>query len=249
MGRRILGLGMGIGLCSWLWIFKFLGRFGPMPFYAGEAALFILWLAIAIEARHFAVRNLNLPPSSLWARIAYTIFFPLLLGCVGSWLPGFAAIVGTSSMLPNLEKGDTVYVDRMSYWFNEPQVGDIVLGTLKSDAESQIVLRRLIAKTGDVVQWTGEDFLVNGRHLALNYPIIRADRDDQLGDSRPTPVPLGQYYGASDNRKDIIYNLIIPLIDREQIDGKVTGILWRSNQRLPEFHATPIGPSERVTPQ
>ncbi len=126
-------------------------------------------------------------------------------------------VVEGVSMLPTLYENDQLINSKISYLFNEPQRGDIVLVETESEGLTQFLVKRIVAlpneriaiKNGVVYiddQLLDEDYLVNVQTEGDVDQIVPEDHYFVMGDNRPA---------SYDSRYDSIGS-----IEAEQIDGK-----------------------------
>ena len=73
-----------------------------------------------------------------------------------------------SSMASNLEDGDNVLVEKLSYRFGDPQRYDIIVFPSPEDP-SVYYIKRIIGLPGETVQISGEDVYINGEKLDDTY--------------------------------------------------------------------------------
>ncbi|MBO4608658.1 MAG: signal peptidase I [Lachnospiraceae bacterium] len=115
---------------------------------------------------------------------------------------GQRSVVDGSSMNDTLYDGESVWVNKFTYRFNEPERFDIVVFPYKY-AENTFFIKRIIGLPGETVQIRENgDILINGEVLEENYgkEVIHADR---LG-TAVEPITLGvdEYFVLGDNRND-----------------------------------------------
>lgn len=154
-----------------------------------------------------------------------------------------AFYIPSGSMIPTLQIGDRVIVEKLSYRFGDPQRGDVVvfhrpgvarpsgpvqsakeflqgLGLLQPDANIDLI-KRIVGLPGETVRLKGGVLFVNGRPLPEPYAV--ADTRDY----GPVTVPDGQYLMLGDNRPnsdDSRFSL--GTVPRDHLVGKAFVILW-----------------------
>ncbi|KAM7256973.1 hypothetical protein ACFE04_012714 [Oxalis oulophora] len=106
--------------------------------------------------------------------------------------------IPSSSMYPTLRVADRVIIEKASYYFRSPVVNDIV--TFRGPKqfgfrEDDVIIKRIVAKSGDYVQVRHGSLYVNG--IARNEDFI-AERPTYT--SNLTYVPEGHVYVLGDNR-------------------------------------------------
>lgn len=89
------------------------------------------------------------------------------------------------SMEPTLENGQTVFIDRFSYSFISPRVGDVIAFLPNGDQNSHYYIKRVVAADGDRVQIRDGILYVNGLISPYNFDKIEeagiADVEITLG--------------------------------------------------------------------
>ncbi|KAG0452502.1 hypothetical protein HPP92_025166 [Vanilla planifolia] len=111
--------------------------------------------------------------------------------------------IASSSMYPSLHVGDRIIAEKVTYYFRNPTVNDIVL--FKASTTSQdcgpkvgaVFIKRVVAKAGDLVEVRNGLLFING--IARNEDFILAKPDYRI---RATRVPLGHVYVLGDNRNN-----------------------------------------------
>lgn len=106
----------------------------------------------------------------------------------------FKVVVPSGSMENTIMTGDRVVTLRASYWFEDPQRGDIVVFPFP-DNENLDYIKRVIGLPGEVIE--GKDGLVyiNGEPLEEDY--VTEPLDNNFG---PYEIPEDSYFMMGDNR-------------------------------------------------
>ncbi|UCH50527.1 MAG: signal peptidase I [Chloroflexota bacterium] len=148
---------------------------------------------------------------------------PILVGLVVFAL--FQAAVGSfkvygSSMLPTIEEGDYIMVSKASYFFGEPQRGDIIVLRSPQNPNSDLI-KRVIAMPGDNVEIKDDTVFVNGAALVEPYTL---EPPHYL--VLPQEIPSGQYFVLGDNRNNSSDSHRGWTVPRENIVGKAWITYW-----------------------
>ncbi len=135
---------------------------------------------------------------------------------------GQRSVVDGSSMNDTLYDKESVWVNKFTYRFSDPERFDIVVFPYKY-AENTFFIKRIIGLPGETVQiLPNGDILINGEVLEENYgkEVIQPDRLGTAGE----PITLGEdeYFVLGDNRNDSMdsrYPNVGP-IKKEEFIGK-----------------------------
>jgi len=129
------------------------------------------------------------------------------------------------SMEPSLSHGDVLILNRFTYLFSSPNVGDIVAFPYPKDP-SDFFIKRVIAVYGDIVDFQGDQFLINGIPLDDPFSVMPVlSRGDM---SFPVTVEEGYLFVLGDNRnvsRDSRCTTVGTLPERDML-GKVFVRFW-----------------------
>jgi signal peptidase I len=142
--------------------------------------------------------------------------------------------IPSGSMLPTLQIGDRIVVDKLSYHFHAVDRGDIVVfrrPPLELANYSDLV-KRVIGLPGDTIASVDGRIMVNGRFLAEpwlpNPPpeTLASPLSAPYSLNHPYRVPAGDYYVMGDNRTDSEDSRYFGPIPRSLIVGKMAFKAW-----------------------
>src|SRR5436305_9159192 len=106
--------------------------------------------------------------------------------------------VDGESMLPNLQNGEYILVNKVDYMIHSPERGDIVvLKAIPAGEPDKDFIKRVIALPGETVAVKNESVYINGKRLIepySHYPFGYT-----FG---PMRVPPGEYFVLGDHRND-----------------------------------------------
>ena len=129
------------------------------------------------------------------------------------------------SMVPTLQDGEYVLVNRLAYRGKLPERGDIIVFVSPQTTELDLI-KRVIGLPGDKVKILGGAVQVNGQVLEEPYiaaaPIYNGEWD----------VPEGKLFVLGDNRNDSSDSHAWGLLPVENVIGKAILIYWP----LPEWN-------------
>jgi len=149
--------------------------------------------------------------------VAFVVVFGVLRPFVvkSFWIP-------SESMVPTLEVGDRIFVNRFVYRFTEPERGDIVVfDSLETDDE---LVKRVVAVPGDRVRVRNGVLRVNGDFLEEPYavPVVFPD-GSEFG---PTRLSEGEVFVMGDNRGNSRDSRFFGPVPLENIEGEAFFMFW-----------------------
>ena len=197
------------------------------------------------------------PHVSQWVELlrlvkSLAVFFAIAFMLRASVVEAFK--IPSSSMVPTLEIGDHILVNKLSYGiripfrsttifnFRMPKRGDVVVFTLPDDPNTledetdTNIIKRIIGLPGDIIE-------VRGTHVYINQEIFSDDEKHArwlLGgkkDFGPVRVPSGAVLLLGDNRdqsKDSRY-WNDPFLSIDRIKGQAFFIYWNSGLEFRRF--------------
>lgn len=133
-------------------------------------------------------------------------------------------VIGTS-MTPTLQDGDNLIVEKVTYYFRDPQRYDIIVFPYPEDP-SRHYIKRIIGLSGETVQIIDGYVYINGELLDEHYGNAVMNNAGIAAE----PITLGEdeYFVLGDNRnnsEDSRY-AAVGNIKRSQIDGRAWLRIW-----------------------
>jgi signal peptidase I len=142
-----------------------------------------------------------------------------------------ARYIPSGSMLPTLQINDRLIVDKLSYRFNSPQRGDIVVFAPTEALERQnfhdAFIKRVIGLPGDRVKVRGGRVYVNDQPLREDY--IGKDEMPQYewpANKDAETVPPDSYLVLGDNRNNSYDSHYWGFVPRDKIIGRAVVRFW-----------------------
>lgn len=149
------------------------------------------------------------------------VAFALVFGVVRPFVVE-AFFIPSESMIPTLEVGDRVFVNKFVYRISEPQRGDIIVFESVEGGEEELI-KRVVALGGDVVSVQNGTLIVNGERLEEPYVNARFPDGSSYG---PTRVPEGEVFAMGDNRANSRDSRFFGPVPNEKIEGEAFVIFW-----------------------
>ena len=125
------------------------------------------------------------------------------------------------SMAPTLRDGDALVIQKVSYWFADPTVGEIVVVSAPDTGES--VVKRVVAVGGDSIGIEDGVLVRNGEPVDEPY----ANHDQMSGYFwGPVEVPAGHVFLLGDNRLESHDSRNYGPVPVDAVEGKYLGRIW-----------------------
>lgn len=137
-----------------------------------------------------------------------------------------ARYIPSGSMEPTLEINDRLVVEKISYHFNPPERGDIVVfwppeGLFPEGQRRDAFIKRVVGLPGDTVEVKDGAVFVNSEPLQEEY--IKAPPEYRWG---PETVPDDSYVVLGDNRNSSYDSHSWGFVPEENIIGKAVVRFW-----------------------
>lgn len=133
-----------------------------------------------------------------------------------------------SSMYPNFVNKEFVLTNVITYRFEKPARGDIVVFKAPLDKEKAYI-KRIIGIPGDNVSLNNNHFWVNNRPIdesAYLQPEVVTSGGTFLREGQSTVVPQDNYFVAGDNRSGSADSRAWGFVDKSLIEGKSMFVYW-----------------------
>jgi signal peptidase I len=127
--------------------------------------------------------------------------------------------VDGSSMEPTLHSGEFVIVNKLSYKFSEPMIGDVIVFHFPRDPEQEYI-KRVIGLPGERVEIRDGDVYVNDRPIEEDY--IAADPAYDI----ISEVPEDSLFVLGDNRNNSSDSHNWGPVPLDFVVGKAVFVYW-----------------------
>lgn len=179
-------------------------------------------------------------PENAWVEGLKTIGLSAILAFGIRTFVAEARYIPSGSMLPTLQINDRLIVDKLSYKFQDPQRGDIVVfsptDVLKKQYKDAFI-KRIIGLPGDKVEVKNSRVYINDEPLQEGY--IAEPPQYNWG---PETVPQGQYLVLGDNRNNSYDSHFWGFVPHDNIIGRAIVRFWPP-ERLGEINHPPLYPA------
>jgi signal peptidase I len=126
--------------------------------------------------------------------------------------------IPTGSMIPTIQIGDHMVVNRIPYYYKDPIRGDIVV----FEEGGIPLVKRIIALPGEEIDIIDHEVYINGKKLDENYlPAGTKTEAFFYSDVKfPFVIPEGEYFVMGDNRGNSQDSRYFGTIKRETISAQ-----------------------------
>ncbi|MDC1390381.1 signal peptidase I, partial [Acidimicrobiales bacterium] len=147
--------------------------------------------------------------------------------------------IPSASMVPTLEEGDRVVVNRLSYQFGEVERGQVVVFKKPQGSSGQNdLIKRIIGLPGETIRFADNQVYVNGLRLEEPYLAEQDSTRPRLtipGCAQATPapdtcvVPEGAIFMMGDNRLGSSDSRVFGPIEIDNVVGRAFLRVWPLN--------------------
>ncbi len=209
------------------------------------AIVYLLFTDCYKTARKSGTNYVLKPYNKWWAYIFLYIIFGLILSSFSqnytrnNLIQAFKIPAG--SMLPTLEIGDHIFVDRGIYKKEPTKRGDIIVFPMPQKPEVDYI-KRVIALEGDTIEIIDKELFINSKkqddsyalHLSTEVIPRNSSPRDNLG---PIKIPEGNVFVMGDNRDNSYDSRFYGFIPTKTVKGKFVQIYWSWDVKKALFSA------------
>lgn len=136
--------------------------------------------------------------------------------------------IPSNSMIPTLDIGDRLVIEKVSYHFNPPTTRDIIVFEppailqLQGYSKDQAFIKRIIGLPGQTIDIKNGVVYIDDRPLEEDYI---AELPDYLWPG-PVKIPQDQYFVMGDNRNNSNDSHIWGFLPKENIIGRAVFRFW-----------------------
>ncbi len=180
----------------------------------------------------------KLTTSPFWLRVWRTqkenLQLIVIALCLALLIRTFVAeprYIPSDSMLPTLEMGDRLVVEKISYRLHPPVTGDIIVFDppqklqVLGYAKDQAFIKRVIGEPGQIVTIAHRQVYLNSEPVQEGY--IAEPPAYKWG---PQQVPEDEFFVMGDNRNDSNDSHVWGFLPRQNIIGRARFRFWPLNR-------------------
>ncbi len=141
-------------------------------------------------------------------------------------------VVSGASMIPTFHDYHYLIIDRVTYGFEEPERGDVIVLDLPQDT-SRALIKRVIGLPGETISLTGNTVTIENAEHPDGFVLTESYLDSQnLGGPTDMKITLGpdQYFVLGDNRKVSADSRSWGVLPRQDIVGRALLRLFPFNE-------------------
>lgn len=131
------------------------------------------------------------------------------------------------SMMPNFQDGEYLLTDKVTYRFNEPKRGDVIVFKAPVGNEEDFI-KRIIGLPGESVSVHDNHVYVDNHLLDESYidPSVPTSAGRFLPEGESVVVPAGQYFVLGDNRPHSSDSRTWGFVTMDRINGRAWLVYW-----------------------
>ncbi len=137
------------------------------------------------------------------------------------------------SMLPNFHNNSLLLTDKLTYKFNEPQRGDVVVFHFPKDPRYDYI-KRIIALPGETIKIENNQIIITSSEqphgFVLNETYLAPDAITQgkkyLPPGQSTTISSGEYFVIGDNREASSDSREWGTIEKKDLVGRAFIVYW-----------------------
>jgi signal peptidase I len=146
--------------------------------------------------------------------------------------------IPSGSMLPTLQIGDRIIVDKLSYHMHTIHRGDIVVFARPplEDQNYADLVKRVVGLPGETISSKDGQVYIDGKRLkepwlppgsqSYTGALPGGDPHPQFNLPGPVKIPPGEYYVMGDNRTDSEDSRFFGPIPKSLIVGRAVAVIW-----------------------
>ena len=136
-----------------------------------------------------------------------------------------------NSMQPNFPDGEYLLTDKVTYRFEQPKRGDVIVFKAPTD-ESEEYIKRIIGLPGDTISLKEGKIFINGKQLDESYlpQSLETFGSSFLKEGEEIKVTDNVFFVLGDNRPFSSDSRTWGFVDKSKITGRAWLIYWPINK-------------------
>lgn len=138
--------------------------------------------------------------------------------------------INGESMESNFHNGEYILTEKVTYDFNKPERGDVIVFKAPPDGHDEYI-KRIIGLPGDKVKVENCKVFVNGNQLNEKYlsAELCTSGGTFLTEGQEISVPTNNYFVLGDNRPHSLDSRYFGFIGKDKFTGKAWIVYWPLN--------------------
>jgi signal peptidase I len=135
--------------------------------------------------------------------------------------------INGESMETNFHNGEYILTEKVTYDFNQPKRGDVIVFKAPPDGHDEYI-KRIIGLPGDIVKVANCKVYVNGRELTEEYltPNLCTNPGTFATEGATITISANNYFVLGDNRPHSLDSRYIGPIGRDKFTGRAWIVYW-----------------------
>jgi signal peptidase I len=158
--------------------------------------------------------------SVVWDWVKAIVIALIIAFLIRQFVFAFFQVSG-ESMDNTLANGERVLVDKVPYYFHQPNYGDIVVFHESAD---QDWIKRVIGRPGDTIQFKNGVLYRNGK--VVPEPYIKEKMAPDQSNYGPYHIPQGELFLMGDNRNVSQDSRVIGPVKISQVVGRADVVVF-----------------------
>jgi len=135
--------------------------------------------------------------------------------------------IPTGSMIPTLNIGNHIMVNKFIYYFTEPKRGDVIVFVYPVDPKKDFI-KRLIGLSGETIEIKDGSVFINGEKLKFPKTIVgqRYYYNEGMYGEGVIKIPDNAYFAMGDNTKNSSDSRFWGFVPKKNLLGRAFFVYW-----------------------